>query len=101
LVPYEELAAASGEKQAAEKEEAINEAYTQVETDATRGVRLVPVLDIPSSAEAAGAGAFVSLAGPFHWPQQAGLPTCTPRSASRFELSQLEPNRLRLIRAAE
>ena len=93
MVLYEGPAAASGEKQAAEKEEAINEAYTQVGTDAPRGVRLVSVLEIPSSAGAAGAGASVSLAVRFHWPQQAGLSTYTPRSASRFELSQQEPNR--------
>jgi hypothetical protein len=79
----------------------MNEAYTQVGTDATRGVRLVSVLDIPSSAWVAATGASVSLAVRFHWTQQAGLSACTPPSASRFELSQQEPNRLRLIPAAE
>jgi hypothetical protein len=72
LVPNEELAAASGEKLAAETEEAMNEAYIQVgtdiqtATDATLDVRLVSVLDRPSAAldspSSAGAGASVSLA---------------------------------------
>jgi hypothetical protein len=53
LVPHEELAAASAEKLAAEKqEEAMNEAYRRVGTDVTRDVRLVAVLDIPSAAAA-------------------------------------------------
>jgi len=83
-VPYEKLAAASGEKLVAEKEEAMDEAYTQVgtdiqtATDATLDVRLVSVLDRPSAAldspssAAAVAGASVSPAVRFHWPQQAG-----------------------------
>jgi hypothetical protein len=50
LAPNEELAAAPAEKQAAEKEEAMNEGYTQVGMGVTRGVRLVSVLDRPSAA---------------------------------------------------
>jgi hypothetical protein len=111
LVSHEELAAASGEKLAAEKEEAMDEAYTQVgadiqtATDATLDVRLVSVLDRPSAAldspssAAVVMGASVSSAVRFHW-QQAEAPAYkSPRtspSASRFEWSQQGPNRLRL-----
>jgi hypothetical protein len=66
LVWYEELAAASAEKLAAEKEEAMDEAYTRVGTDVTRAAGLVSVLDSPSSAAAAVMGASVSLAVRFH-----------------------------------
>jgi hypothetical protein len=62
LVWYEELAAALAEKLAAEKEEAMDEAYTRVGMDVTRGAGLVSVLDNPSSAAAVGAGASVLLA---------------------------------------
>jgi hypothetical protein len=69
LVWYEELAAALAEKLAAEKEEAMDEAYTRVGMDVTRGAGLVSVLDNPSSAldnpssaAAVVAGASVSLA---------------------------------------
>jgi hypothetical protein len=115
VVPYEELAAASGAKLAAETEEAMNEVCIQVgtdiqtATDATQDVRLVSVLDRPSAAldslssAAAGASASVSPAVRFRWPQQAGAPAYrsprTPPSASRFEWSQREPSRLRLIPA--
>jgi hypothetical protein len=105
-VPHEEPAAASAEKLAAEKE-AMSEAYTRVETDVTRGARLVSVFDNPSAAvfdsPSAAAAAVVRPASVlpvvrFHWPQQAGLPADTPPrtppSASRFELSQQEPYRL-------
>ena len=75
LASNEELAAALAEKPAVEKMEAMDEVYTQVDTDVTRGVRLVSVLDTlsavpdnPSSAAAAVAGASVSLAVRFHWP---------------------------------
>src|SRR5260370_37362744 len=81
LVPYEELAAASAEKLAAEKEEAMDEAYTQVGTNVTRGVRPVSVLGSRSSAAEAVTGASVSLAGPFHWPPPARGPRPTaPRA---------------------
>ena len=110
LVSHEELAAASGEKLVAEKE-TKDEAYTQVgtdiptATDVTLDVRLVSVLDRPSAAldspssAAAVAGASVSPAVRFRWPQRAVAPAYMPPSASRFEWLQLEPNRLRLIRA--
>jgi hypothetical protein len=74
LAPNEELAAALAEKPAVEKMEAMDEVYTQVDTDVTRGVRLVSVLDKLSAvlenprSEAAVAGASVSLAVRFHWP---------------------------------
>jgi hypothetical protein len=70
LVLYEESAAASAEKLAAEKEEAMDEAaYMRVGTHVTRGAGLVSALDSPSSAPdnpssaaAAVVGASVSLA---------------------------------------
>jgi hypothetical protein len=65
LGPYEELAAASAERLAAEKEEAMDEAYTLVGRHVTRGVRLVSALDNPDSA-AAVADASVSPAVRFH-----------------------------------
>jgi hypothetical protein len=72
LEPNEELAAALAEKPAVEKVEAMDEVYTEVDTNVTRGVRLVSVpdtlsavLDCPRSA-AAVAGASVSLAVRFH-----------------------------------
>jgi hypothetical protein len=74
LAPNEELAAALAEKPAVEKVEAMDEVYTQVDTDVTRGVRLVSVLDKLSAvlenprSEAAVAGASVSLAVRGHWP---------------------------------
>lgn len=108
-MPYEELAAASAARLTAEKEEAMNEAYTQVGTAVTRGVHLVSVLDRPSAAldspssASAVAGASVSPAVRFRWQQQAEAPAYrsprTPSIASRYEWSQREPNRLRLIRA--
>ena len=101
LVPYEELAAALAARLAAEKEEAMTEVYTQVGTDATRGVRLVSVLESLSSAAAVVAGASVWLAVRFQWPQQAGAPAYTAPSASRFEWSQREPHQLHLIPAAD
>jgi hypothetical protein len=97
----EELAGALAEKPAAEKEEAMSEAYTPVGTDVTRGVRLVAVLDRPSAvAVMVVQRASVSSAVRFHWRQQAGELTCMPPSASHFELSQQEPHRVRLIPAA-
>jgi hypothetical protein len=109
LVPYAELAVASGEKLVAEKEEAMDEAYTLAGTDiqtataVTLDVHLVSVLDRPGAAldspSSAVAGASVSPAVRFRWQQQAEAPAYTPPSASRFEWSQQEPNRLRLIRA--
>jgi len=69
LVWYEELAAALAEKLAAEKEKAMDEAYTGVGMDVTRAAGLVSALDSPSSAPdnpssaaAAVVGASVSLA---------------------------------------
>ena len=116
LVSHEELTAASGEKLAAEKEEAMDEAYTQVgteiqtATDATLDVRFVSVFDRRSAAQdsqssaAVVMGVSVSLAVRLHWPQRAEAPVYmlpgTPPNASRFEWSQQEPNRLRLTLAA-
>lgn len=62
------------EKLAVEKVEAMDEAYTQVDTNVTRGVRLVSVLDKLGAvldnprSEAVAAGASVSLAVRFDWP---------------------------------
>jgi hypothetical protein len=106
FVPYEELVAAWDETPAAEKQEARNEGYTQVGMGVTRGVRLASVLDRPSVAldyprsVAAVAGASVSPAVRCQRPQQGVAPIYTPLSANRCELSQQEPNRLRLIPAA-
>ena len=73
LEPNEELAAALAEKLAVEKVAAMDEVYMQVDTNVSRGVRLVSVLDrlsaVPdysSSAAAAVGGASVSLAVRFH-----------------------------------
>jgi hypothetical protein len=108
LAPNEELAAAMDEKLAVEKVEAMDEMYTQVDTDVTRGVRLVSVLDTlsavlgsPRSGAAAAAGASVSQAVQFHWLEQEEAPAYKRSSGSRFELSQQEPNRLRLIPAGD
>jgi hypothetical protein len=107
LAPNEELAAAMDEKPAVEKVEAMDEMYTQVDTNVTRGVRLVSVLDTLSAvlgsprSGAAAAGASVSLAVRFHWLEQEEAPAYKRSSASRFELSQQEPNRLRLIPAGD
>jgi hypothetical protein len=74
LAPNEESAAALAEKPAVAKMEAMDGVYTQVDTDVTRGVRLVSVLDTLSAVpenprpEAAVVGASVSLAVRFHWP---------------------------------
>jgi hypothetical protein len=74
LEPNEELAALA-EKPAAEtveKVEAMDEVYTQVDTNVTRGVRLVSVLDrvsaVPDNpcSAAVAAAASVSLAVRFH-----------------------------------
>ena len=72
LEPNEKLAAALDEKLAVETVEAMDEVYTGVDTNVTRGVRLVSVpdtlsavLDCPRFAAAA-AGASVSLAVRFH-----------------------------------
>ena len=65
MVSYAELAAASAEKLAAEKEEAMDEAYRQVGTHVRRDVRLVSVLENPSPAAAAVMGASASLAAQF------------------------------------
>jgi len=103
LGPYEELAVALAAKLAAEKEEVVvvmTEAYTRVGTNVTRGVRPVSVLGSPSSAAEAVTGASVSMAVRFRWPQQAGALADTS-SASRFELSRQEPNRLRLMLAVD
>jgi hypothetical protein len=62
-VPYEELAGALAEKLAAEKEEAMTEAYTQVGTGVTRDVRLVPVPDRPSAAPDSPSSAAVAATG--------------------------------------
>jgi hypothetical protein len=106
FVPYEELAATWAETPATEKEEARNEAYTQVGTGATRGAHLVSVLDrtrvamdFPRSAPAV-AGASVSPAVRCQRPQQGVAPIYTPPSANHCELSQQELNPLRLIPAA-
>ena len=64
MVPYEELAAASAGKPAAEKEEKVearNEVYMRVGTRVMWGVPLASVLDNPGSA-AAVTGASVSQA---------------------------------------
>jgi hypothetical protein len=107
LASHEELAAALAEKLALETVEAMDEVYTQVDRNVTRGVRPVSVLDTLSAVRdnpgsvAAVAGASVSLAGPFHWPQPVGAPAYMHPSWSRFELSQQERNRLCLIPAAD
>jgi hypothetical protein len=74
LTSNEELAAALAEKLAVERVEAMGEAYTQVDTNVTRGVRLVSVLDKLNAvldnprSEAVAAGASVLLAVRFDWP---------------------------------
>ena len=81
----------------------MDEAYTQVGTDVTRGARLAAVIDMPSAAATMMVvrGASVSPVVRPHWPQQAGLPTYTLPSANRFELSQKELHPLRLTLAAD
>jgi hypothetical protein len=73
LASNEELAAAMDEKLAVETVEAMDEVYTQVDTNVTLGVRPVSVvdklsaaLDSPRSAAVAAADASVSLAVRFH-----------------------------------
>ena len=107
LAPNEKLAAVSAEKLAVEKVEAMDEVYTQVDTNVTRGVPLVSVPDrlnaVPDSPDSVAAvtGASVSLAVRFHWLYWVEAPAYTHPGASRFELSQREPNWLRLIPAAD
>jgi hypothetical protein len=91
LEPNEELAAALVEKLAVETVDGV---HTQVDTNVTRDVRLVSVMDTVSAvpdnpgSAAVVTGASVSLAGPFHWPQPVEAATYKHPSGSRFELSQ-------------